>query len=98
MAAFDVGDLVRVSASFYNNSGSLIDPSEIYCKYKLPDATTASLAYGSASAFIKTGTGIYYVDISVTQAGTWHYRIWSGSGTGQTAGESLFQVRKQNVT
>ena len=97
MATFDVGDLVRVSASFVNTSGSLADPARVYCKYKLPSNSTASFAYGSASELNKDATGAYHIDISISEAGTWYYRFWSGSGAGQTAGEALFQVRKQNV-
>ena len=97
MAVFDVGDLVRVTASFIDAAGSTADPASVYCKYKHPSATTGSFAYSSSSELGKLATGVYYIDISITEYGTWYYRFWSGSGAGQTAGESMFQVRKQNV-
>jgi hypothetical protein len=98
MAVFDVGDLVRVSASFVGTTGSTADPTTVYCKYKRPDGTSSSATYGEG-VLLKIATGVYYTDINIDKAGTWYYRFWSGSaGTGQAAGESLFQVRKQNVT
>ncbi len=88
---YDVGDLVRCTATFAT-SGTNVDPSAVTFKKKTPSGTTTTLTYGTDAALVKSAVGIYYVDVSATEAGDWSYRFAS-TGTGQGAGESQFRVR-----
>jgi len=87
----DKGDLIRVTGTFTDSAGTVQDPTAVYCKYRTPSRTTTTLQYSVDVALKRLSAGIYYVDISATEAGTWHYRFYS-TGTGQAAGESSFFV------
>jgi len=99
MAVYDIGDLVKVSASFANGSGTLIDPTTVNFSYKMPDGTTGSYAYGADAELVKDDTGMYHVNLQTgSVAGLYRYRFWSGSsGTGQAAGEAYFQVARTHI-
>ena len=47
----------------------------------------------SAATITKLSTGVYYIDQSVAQSGTWYYRA-EGVGTGQAGAESQFHIRE----
>jgi hypothetical protein len=90
---YDVGDLVRVTGTWEDSDGTDTDPAgTITFKYNDPSDNTTSLVYGVDAEVVKSATGIYYTDISIDEHGTWWYRFESGTGTGQAAAESYFEV------
>lgn len=88
---YDVGDLVRCTATFATN-GTNVDPSAVTFKKKTPSGTITTLTYGPDAALVKSATGIYYVDVSATEPGEWSVRF-AATGTGQSAGERKFRVQ-----
>ena len=89
---YDIGDLVRITGTWTRRSdGSAVDPTAVFCAYKDPSDNLSTLEYGVDAALQKDGTGIYYVDISADESGTWYYRFYS-TGTGQAAGEQTFEI------
>ncbi len=92
MNSYHVGDKVRCTGTFETAAGTDTDPSAVYCRVKTPSGTTTTYTYGVDAALVKSATGIYYVDVSITEAGTWHYRFYS-TGTGQAAGEESFVAK-----
>lgn len=86
---YDIGDLVRITGTFTNSAGVVIDPTTVLFKHKDPSGNKTTLTYGVDSAVVRTSTGVYYVDLSVDEVGTWYYR-WQSTGTGQSAGETYF--------
>lgn len=88
---FTVGDLVVCSASFVDDDGEAIDPSEVGFKVKDPSGNVTSYVYGDDIELVNDGTGEYHVDVNADEAGTWNYRFYS-TGTGQAAEESTFTV------
>ena len=92
MNNYHVGDKVRCTGTFETAAGTDTDPSAVYCKVKTPGGTSTTYTYGVDAALVKSATGIYYVDVSITEAGTWHYRFYS-TGTGQAAGEESFVAK-----
>ena len=88
---YDVGDLVRCTATFAT-SGTNVDPSAVTFKKKTPSGTTTTLTYATDAALVKSAVGIYYVDVSATEAGDWSYRF-AATGTGQSAEEHQFRVQ-----
>jgi len=88
---FQVGDLVRVTGTFKTLAGAVTDPTAVFFSFQTPAGTTATYTYGTDAALVKSSTGVYYVDVSVTSAGNWRYRFYS-TGTGQTADEGYFSV------
>jgi len=75
MATYDVGDQVRVTASF-KTAGVLtaIAGATTNATHRLPDGTDRNPA---PSIETGSGTGIYYADISLDQVGTHTIKIAS---------------------
>lgn len=90
-----IGDLPKVTATFINDTGALVDPDTITAKIKKPDLTITTLVYGVDAALVKDSVGIYHVLIDLTQSGNWFYRF-IGTGTRQVANEGTIFVQSSN--
>jgi len=91
---YDVGDLPRVTGTLADSAGTASDPAgTITVSIKDPSGNTTSYVYGTDAELVKSSTGVYYVDVSVDEAGPWLYRFASGTGSGQAAAESYFMVQ-----
>jgi hypothetical protein len=92
MNAYNVGDLVRLTATFTNTSGVAADPTAVSCLVKLRYVIGAqTTTYTYPASITKDSTGSYHVDVTPDAEGIWDYR-WVGTGTVQAAGESAFNV------
>jgi len=94
MRRFDRGDLVRVTGTFENASGSNIDPASVRVKVRSPSGTITTYIYGTDAALIKDSTGVYHLDIDANESGTWYYRFYNPSGSTQAAAEASFTVER----
>lgn len=92
MATYDIGDVVRCTGTFTDADGNAQDPSGVIFRVEDPSGNEMTYIYGTDAEVIKTATGIYYVDVTIDEAGYWHYRF-EGTGTGASGGESYFTVR-----
>ena len=93
MNQYDVGDVIRLTATFVDSAGAAVDPSSVYAwhqiiKPALSDVTT--IGYG-VNSMVKVGTGVYYTDVPVNSSGEWHYRF-RGYGANAAAVNNEFQV------
>jgi len=86
----DRGDLIRLFASFFDESSLVLDPDTVKLRVKKPDGSET--AYNYPPEITKTGIGQYYCDINANVEGTWYYR-WECTGTGQCAAERVFTVK-----
>lgn len=93
--SYDLGDQVRLTASFTNSDGTAIDPTVITVKYAAPDGSVTDLTYDIDLNVIREADGAYYVDFVPPAAGTWRYR-WEASGAVTAAAEGAFQVRRSS--
>jgi hypothetical protein len=89
---YDVGDLVRVTGTWEDSAGVDTDPTALTFAFTDPSANTTTYTYGVDAELVKSAVGIYCVDVSIDEHGTWRYRFAS-TGTGQAAAESYFLVR-----
>lgn len=89
---YDVGDRVRISASFADEGASPSDPSPVRLRYRDPAGTVTTLVYGTDPELVRDGVGAYHADLDAAAAGTWHYRA-EGEASPQAAGEARFRVR-----
>jgi hypothetical protein len=89
--AYDLGDLVRISAAWTNTAGAATDPTAVFVQVKDPAGETTLYTYGTDAALVKDSTGNYHVDVDANLPGTWRYRFYS-TGTGQGAEEARFSV------
>ncbi len=91
-SALDVGDVIRLSATFVNLSGSPVAPATVVCRIQNGHASeVATYVYGQGT-LIATGTGVYQVDHLIDGPGQWRYRF-QGTGSNQAAEEFTFHVR-----
>jgi len=93
--AYDIGDQIRLKATFNNPSGVPTAPTDIYVKIRTPAGVKTTYHYGDAppnDQIKKETTGAYYIDVSITASGYWTYR-WEGTGTIVAAEEAQYQVK-----
>lgn len=90
MTKFDIGDSVRLTATFTNLAGSLTNPTTVVCTIRRPDGNSSTLSNSTSS------TGVYTADVTVDQSGEWNYR-WSGTGALVVAEEGSFYVRERKA-
>ena len=93
MNSHDLGDVVRITATFTNSAGTVVDPSSVYAWYRIVkpalfDVTTVGYGVGS---MVKLGVGVYYTDLPVNSGGEWHYRF-RGYGANAAAADGKFNV------
>ena len=92
MNSYEVGDLVRLTATFTNTSEVVTDPTTVTCLVKLRYVIgSTATTYTYPATIIKDSTGVYHVDVTPTTEGIWDYR-WVGTGTVQAAAEGAFNV------
>lgn len=91
---YDVGDLVRIRGEF-RVVGSVIDPDNVFVSWRKPDKTIVTKQFGVDVEVTKDGTGIYSAIVDIDSHGRWDYR-WFSTGTGQSAAERSFTVKKSN--
>ena len=94
MNAHDKGDVIRLSGTFRDNLGALINPTAVTLKYRKPTGEVTTVAGGS---LVNPSTGTYYYDVTADQAGVWTYR-YESTGTGSAAEETTFIVRSSRLT
>ena len=95
--SYKVGDVVRVTGTWTNAAGTAIDPDTVSFEYRLPGgATTTTYEYGTDAEVVKSATGIYYVDVSQTAAGTFRAK-WLSTGDGQAAETVHFNVESSSI-
>lgn len=98
MNTYDVGDTIRLQATFTNSAGTQVDPSSVslqYKQYRADPLSYTTLVYG-VNSIVLAGAGSYYHDFAVSSGGEWRYR-WNGTGANQAAVEGQFLVRWRNV-
>jgi hypothetical protein len=93
MGIYDIGDVVYCRGTFKDANGDLQDPSTVVAKIKSPSGGITTYTYGVDINLVRISQGIYSVSVSIGISGLWAYRFQS-TGTGQTAGEQQFKVRR----
>ena len=89
---FDIGDITRLTVTFKNLAGTVVDPTTVKIQIKLPESTVVEYIYLIDAEIIKDSVGIYHIDFLITQGGI-HYYKWSGTGSVYAAEESQFFVK-----
>lgn len=88
-----VESTIRIPVNFQDASGDDVDPSTVTFKLYSPSGQTTTYVFGADAQISQTSTGDYFVDVTPTEAGRWHFR-WSSTGTNQnSAVEGQFVVQ-----
>ena len=88
MAAFQQGQLVRLSVAF-TVASTATDPTAVTLKIRTPSNSTVTYTYGTDGALVKDSTGNYHLDYTVAAKGLHIYR-WAGTGAVVAAEEGSF--------
>ncbi|MGH9766104.1 MAG: hypothetical protein ACREAB_01615 [Blastocatellia bacterium] len=91
MNVYDIGDVVRVSATFTNQVGAPVDPGGVTLKVKNPVGVKTSYVYVVDLALIRDSPGNYHLDLEPAIQGVWTYR-WEGTAPNKGAEEASFQI------
>lgn len=86
-----LGDKIRLLGSFVDENGAPADPENVFCSVREPDGTITTKEHGQDAEVVNDSVGEYHLDFATTQVGRHHFR-WYSTGSGQTAGESVFII------
>lgn len=87
---YHVQQAVRIFG-YFKVAGVLTDPTTIQLQTEDPSGNEDSYTFAGGTV-TKDGTGIYYRDVTLDEAGTWTYR-WKGTGAVIAAWEASFDVQ-----
>lgn len=76
---YTLGQQIRLMATFKNSAGTAADPTGVVLKYRDPVTSTVTTKTYGVDSVVKSSTGIYYFDLTLSNPGEWWYR-WEGSG------------------
>jgi hypothetical protein len=83
---YDVGDGVRATWTARDLAGAVASPTTVVAKLKDPAGTVTT------PTPTQSGTGVYYVDITLNAEGRWYVRF-EGTGAVISAAERQIRVR-----
>lgn len=85
MNSYNLNTLVRLSVSFKDTNGVLIDPTTV--TVSILDPTEASVA----ATVVKDSVGTYHADVTPALFGVWDY-TFAGTGAVVATGQASFFV------
>ena len=83
--SYTIGNVVRITVQFRDESGTLVDPTDVEFRVVSPSRTRTAIA-GT-----KKAVGIYYADVTASAHGKWAYRAIA-TGAVVAATEGAFEV------
>jgi hypothetical protein len=98
MDRYDIGDVARLTGTFRAFDGvTLQDPGSLQVLVKTPGGVTTTYTYPASAQIVHEGTGVFHVDVDVTEPGTWRYR-WVATGVGKAAEPGSFEASPDPLT
>lgn len=88
---YDVGDLVRFTATCVASGGNPADPSQMFFLLKNASGVATHLYGAAPSQIFRTGVGAFFIDVTINQPRGWAVR-WVATGGFQSAQEYTFDV------
>jgi hypothetical protein len=97
MNTYDKGDRTRLEVQFRDPDGVATDPTTISVTVKVPGSAPKTYSYNlSPAVVVRSGAGLYHLDIDLLVPGTWRWK-WYAGGSLVTAEESALFVRRSSV-
>jgi uncharacterized protein YfaS (alpha-2-macroglobulin family) len=87
--SYDQGDLLRVTARFFDLEDEPVDPTTVTFKAKAPDGSVTERTY--PADVTKEATGVFFTEWDLDAPGRWYLRVES-TGEGQAAEETTVRV------
>lgn len=98
---YDLGDVTRISNGTFTLSGTPYDPDAVSATVRAISGSQAVYTYDGGSGSVqRLGTGVYYYDLPITEAGGYYTHGWNGytNAQVQTYSERRFYVRVREAT
>jgi hypothetical protein len=89
--AYDIGDTVRITATFKDSTDALANPTTVTIKVRQPD--TRAIIVGTV---INDSVGVFHADFGPTVSGRWAWRVL-GVGVVNKAAHGEFEVNVQEI-
>jgi hypothetical protein len=87
------GSPIRITATFIDSDDVLVDPTTVKVRTFDPEGYEASYTYNTDTNVGRSGTGIYFADVTPEKFGMWRIR-WETTGTNtKFAIEDRFNVQ-----
>lgn len=93
---FDIGNVVRLTVTFTDTAGELIDPSAVQLNIR-PYGGDISTYTWLGGDIIRASLGVFYYDYTPSQPGLYYYRF-IGTGALVAAGDSSFSITSSPAT
>jgi len=93
MASYDIGDAVRISASFTDIDGVAANPTVLKLVIRDPGGTETPYRAGEDAELVNDGPGEYHFDLTLTAEGPWYYR-WRATGAVTAADEGFVKAKR----
>ena len=94
--SYDIGDIVRLKATFTSTAGVLKDPTKVTFSVVDP-LGTGSTDTSTGSVVVNPSTGVFTLDVTADAAGVWLYKV-NSTGIVTSAADSYFRVRHSRVS
>lgn len=95
MPTYDKGDYIRLTGTWRNDSGALVDPTTVTLKIQTPDGSITPLTFASGYV-VKDSVGVYHYDYLCSSQGNYTYR-WEGTGNAIASGQGSFFVEDRLI-
>ena len=92
---YDIGDRAKIytSTPFYDVDNEVdIDPDVVTFTVTTPAGVSTDYVYDTDPEVFRAGTGDYYMEINLTAAASWYYRIAGKDAGGDFMGASEGQL------
>jgi hypothetical protein len=86
-----VGTSVRLTVSFRDSDGALVDPDAVTFRTFSPCGTQASYVYETDAEVTRTSEGRYVAEIEPDEVGRWRFGWLTETPTFATEGDFLIQ-------
>lgn len=93
MSVYNVGDELHLEVTFADLENTPTDPTTVLFAVKTPTGTTTEYIYGTDEEVSNPETGVYALDVMVTEAGEWGWKC-TGTGAVNAADQGIVRVRR----
>ena len=98
MDTYFTGQVLRISAEFRDDAGDLADPTTMSFGYRIEQGTAITFVYGEDVELVRDALGEYYIDITLTTAGTYAYQFTAGGVIEATVEDAFMCLSALSIT
>jgi uncharacterized protein YfaS (alpha-2-macroglobulin family) len=99
VSTYPLGQMVRITASYKNQSGAATDPDLVTFEIGKPDGTVLRYSWTTSESdpeLVRDGTGEFHTVLEPDISGDWWYRT-AGTGAVTAVREHSFNVARRKV-